>query len=51
MNINDYFSEQRKINKRERRKATFRSILLYIADKWIDFLALVVAAIALIRTF
>lgn len=33
------------------KKARFRSVLSYIADKWIDFLALVIATIALIRTF
>lgn len=51
MNIHDYFAEQRKIKGREKQKAAIKSILLHIADKWIGFLALVVAAIALIRTF
>lgn len=51
MTIYDYFAEKRKIAKREKRKESIKLILLYVADKWIDFLALVVAAIALIRTF
>lgn len=46
-------SEASAIKKEEEssKKETRKAILSYIADKWIDLLALVVASIALIRTF
>ena len=42
--------ETRCAREKEKREAR-RSVLMYIADKWIDFLALLIALIALIRTF
>lgn len=51
MNIQDIFREQHRLEKKERQKLTRKSFALYLADKWIDFLALIVAVIALIRTF
>lgn len=51
MKIEELFKEQHRIEKKQQRKLIRKSFLLYISDKWIDFLALVVAAIALVRTF
>ena len=51
MTVYDLFKQQREAEAKKQRRARIRIVLAYVADKWIDFAALILAIIALIRTF